>query len=255
MKNNSNHGYQSTQIRDLNSCSKYRAEVSSNLKNKTIGSEKYSFKDFITKPELDALDDLMHLDVIENTSSAVLSFPLYQEKLICLDNYALSTCDKTFVCSKAIVFQRNSSNGTEFVNYTATNTFGQCSYYYIKIESQYSKYSLNPRYISVVSGIDETWNLSVSSIKAKESSIEISLDNIDCIDSFVVSYRTIGENYGSLYEQALNKSNQIVINDLYSETLYQINITGTESNSIAKRNLTISKELHIKTCKSSFLII
>ena len=248
-------GYQSTQIHDLNSCSEYSAEVFSKLKNKTIGSEKPSVIDFITEPELDALSHLMHLDIVEDTSSAILTFPLYQEKLKCLDNYALSTCDKTLVCSKPKVFQRNSSNGAEFVNYTAKYTLGQCSYYYIKIESQHSNDSLNPRYISVVSGIDEKWNLSVISKKAKENSIEITLDKIDCIDSFLVSYRTIGESYGPFIKQTFDKRNQIVINNLYSETSYQINITVTVSNSIAKRNLTVSKELHIKTSKYSFLII
>ena len=150
-----NEGYQSTQISYLNSCSEYHVEVFSKLIGNTIVSKQSSYKEFYTDPELDALDHLEKLDIVSHMNSTTLTFPTYQEKVKCLQNYELSFCDKNYNCTKPMAFQKTNSNGVDFVNFTVTKILEDSSIYYIKIESKYYGYSLNPRYISIQTGVGE----------------------------------------------------------------------------------------------------
>ena len=236
-------------IQNLKSCTKYRADVYSKIKGMTIDHHEYASANFYTDPSLDVLDYIKDLNVSAGLNSIVLNFQMNQEHLTCLDNYFLSTCDKNYSCSNPISFQKNHSENFDCVNYKSNDRLKQCSKYYIKIESHHPEYSLHPRYVPMITKVDETGkNFTIKSTPG-ENFIEIFLTNVECIESVFISYQSIGENSNPLLEHHVLNNNSILIKDLYSNHLYQINITGIVSGSMKDGNITMFQLLNIMTGK------
>ena len=240
---------QSKIIHNLKSCTEYQVDVYSKLKGIPIDHHEYASAKFYTDPALDVLDHIKDLNVSVGLNSMVLNFQMNQEDLTCLDNYFLSTCDKNYSCSNPISFQKNHSEEFDFVNYTSNIRLKQCSKYYIKIESQHPKYSLHPRYVPVITKVNETGkNFTIKSTPG-ENFIEIFLTNVECIESVFISYQSIGENSKPLLEHHVLNDNGFVIKGLYSNQMYQINITGVVSGSMQDGNVTMFQQLNIMTGK------
>jgi hypothetical protein len=205
---------------NLKSCTSYEVEVYAKVEGGEDGDE-FLKESFQTKPAIDSASHLDLNDTKSTASDATLRFFTYMDEVNCLKNFTIETCQKND-CSrqKNIVIAENH----EELKYDS-NGLEHCTNYFLKVQPSYPEVDIEPKNVNITTKFDETKKI-VPSIEPRAHDVKLTMKNIDCVKSYVISYGIVGEDDMEEMEGIMDME-VITIDGLNASRSYQVNMTGT----------------------------
>jgi hypothetical protein len=244
---NNEHGNLSVVFSNLKSCMKYEVDIYPKVAGGEVDSNVYAKESFYAKPESEALQKLQLKNIISGNNSIRVNFPTFQDEVMCLENYTIETCDKNKdTCFQTLNITQNSG---DFVTYQV-NELKSCTKYYIKIQSSYPGVVLTSKSVPAITKFDAFKNNVTVHFKPCQNNVEISIDNIDCVESYIIKYRLADGGNAWMEQHDTMEGETITIDSLHPNNLYEISMVGvTSSASTGQTNFTVFQQLEFRTCK------
>jgi len=216
----------------LHSCTNYNVEiipaVQGDVNDKNINS-----KIFHTKPDSRSAGKLDLSDLTPNKNSVSLNFYNFMQGVNCLNKFDIKVCDrwdedKPDSCSETKNVEMNINN----LQYVKEN-LNSCSKYTLLVTPKYDGIMINPKKVEFTTTFENKGSYD-NNLTAGINDVKLKVRNIDCFESYTVSYRIVSdtiqtdteydsgeENEWKIKNGTLD-SNEIMIENLLPSSRYKL---------------------------------
>ena len=230
-----------TKFSELDSCTNYVIDIIPNVIG--VENEKTIFNHrFHTKPSIDSADHLDLSDLVTSKDSATLTFYNYKPKVNCLKNFTIQVCPRGQPESPGMpkngdCIERNIEARDVNIKYFA-NELKHCTNYTLKLTPTYDGVNINPKIVGFTTKFSDGEDYRFE-IKESATDVKITIDNVDCFDSYNISYRRVNGGNNSQWSEENGDlvNNVITLDNLSPLTTYQIKLDVHDKSGGAKSSV------------------
>lgn len=226
----------------LSSCTNYVIDIIPNVKG--VENEKTIFNHhFHTKPNIASADHLDLSDLVISKDAATLTFYNYMPKVNCLKNFTVQVCPRGKESKNDDCFEDKLEAMDVNLKYSAPN-LKHCTNYTLKLTPTYEGININPKMVGFTTKFSEGEEHH-SEITESATDVKIAIDNVDCFDSYTISYRLVNNGNNSEWEEEKGDlvTNVIVLDNLSPISTYQIRLDVHDKSGVEKMSVLNTTEI------------